>query len=381
VYLLGTDRGAGRDDRRASRIERRGGDVGFVLLGWPEPGLPVLAAERALVEAAERVRLLYVAITRAKQRLVLGIRNVAPVEWRRAVTQAALLAHGKEPAGWPDVAVRADGMCLRDAQRTLWRVVDPPERPRVSAAHEPALLPEAARLAREHEELCALREAAALRAARVSSTTASEEGHAREERVAAAAGDDESPPRREGAGDDSERRVALAAGTALHAVLESLDWADADALQPARALAALERAVATAAPPGESQAVLARARSVWERFAAGPLLARLRALAPHVVARELPVWAAPAGDTASDPVGFVAGAIDLLYRDPASGELAVADYKTDAVEGAALEERAQSYASQGAVYTRAVTAALGLTSPPRFELWFLAAGEVRIVGA
>jgi ATP-dependent exoDNAse (exonuclease V) beta subunit len=68
-----------------------------------------------------------------------------------------------------------------------------------------------------------------------------------------------------------------------------------------------------------------------------------------------------------------------LYRDPASGALVVADYKTDAVEGAALEERAQGYAAQGAVYTRAIAAALGLPEPPRFELWFLAAGVVRSV--
>ena len=85
----------------------------------------------------------------------------------------------------------------------------------------------------------------------------------------------------------------------------------------------------------------------------------------------------PAGEGEDDPVGFVAGAIDLLYRDPADGEWVVADYKTDDVTGAALEERARSYAAQGAVYTRAVATALGLAEPPRFELWFLSAGEVR----
>ena len=76
VYLLGTDRG-----QRGRRLEADGracggaSDLGFVLFGWPEPGLPVLAAERADVEAAERVRLLYVATTRAKQRLVIGART------------------------------------------------------------------------------------------------------------------------------------------------------------------------------------------------------------------------------------------------------------------------------------------------------------------
>ena len=112
----------------------------------------------------------------------------------------------------------------------------------------------------------------------------------------------------------------------------------------------------------------ARARAVWERFAAGPLAARLAALAPHVVARELPVWTLPAGDGEGEPVGFVAGAIDLLYRDPESGRLVVADYKTDAVDGADLAAHAARYAGQGAAYVRAVAGALGLPEPPRFEL-------------
>jgi ATP-dependent exoDNAse (exonuclease V) beta subunit len=168
-----------------------------------------------------------------------------------------------------------------------------------------------------------------------------------------------------------ERSVALAAGTAVHALLEAGTLADADA--------ALERAVAMTASPGESRAVLAHARAVWRRFAAGPLAPRLAALAPHVLARELPVWAAPAGEAPGDPVGFVAGAIDLLYRDPATGELVVADYKTDAVVGVDLDAYVKRYAAQGGHYTRAVQQALGLAARPRFELWFLAAGEVRVL--
>jgi ATP-dependent exoDNAse (exonuclease V) beta subunit len=71
--------------------------------------------------------------------------------------------------------------------------------------------------------------------------------------------------------------------------------------------------------------------------------------------------------------------VDLLYRDPASGELVVVDYKTDRVtDGAEIDEHAARYGAQGAGYVRAVQEALGLDAPPRFELWFLAAGEVRI---
>ncbi len=116
---------------------------------------------------------------------------------------------------------------------------------------------------------------------------------------------------------------------------------------------------------------------------------------------------------------YIAGAIDLVYRDPSDGEWVVADYKTDRVASRRerddcdepdqrderddcdeldqrderddcdkpdsqrpsagstdLESRSASYTSQGAVYTRAVQQALGLDRLPRFELWFLDADVV-----
>jgi len=366
VYLLGTDRGQGRDDPKQTRAVRRGADLGFVLFGWPEPGLPVLAAERADVEAAERVRLLYVAATRARQRLVIGARRSTPREWRRAKSFAELLAaRGAPGPDWSDVARAAAAEQSADGVR--FRVVDAPEAPRTRRAREAGALPGAADVERDHERLRALRASAAVRAARPFSTTASAEAHVADERAADAAGDGEASPPALGL-DAGERRIAQAAGTAIHALLEAGPLAGAEQ--------ALEGAVADAARPADRAAVLARACVVWERFTASPLAARLAALAPHVLARELPVLVTPAGDGPHDPVGFVAGAIDLLYRDPATGGLVVADYKTDAVAGEELEARAQGYLPQGAVYTRALARALGLATPPRFELWFLSAGQI-----
>ena len=84
--------------------------------------------------------------------------------------------------------------------------------------------------------------------------------------------------------------------------------------------------------------------------------------------------------TTAVQVGFVAGTIDLLYRDPAKGALAIADYKNDRVEGdREHRERARSYANQGAEYRRAVGEALQLQALPRFELWFLRTGRVEVV--
>jgi ATP-dependent helicase/nuclease subunit A len=371
VYLLGVDRGHRGDDPKRTAVVRRGEDLGLVLFGWQEPGLPVLAAERSEVEAAERVRLLYVATTRAKQRLVLGARREGEKDWRRASNFAQLLASRRGAApDWARVA-QAGEPGLADADGVRWRVADPAEDAAARARPVPPPLPDAGRVAREDAALRALRASAALRAARPFSTTASAEGYARDERAEAVAGEEETPAQRRREGDSPERHIAQAAGTAVHAVLEGADWTDA-----ARARAALERAALAEAPPAQRAAVLAHARAVWERFAAGPLAPRLAALAPHVVARELPVWLEPAGDGEGEPVGFVAGAIDLLYRDPESGALVVADYKTDAVDGADLAAHAAGYAGQGAAYVRAVAGALGLAEPPRFELWFLQAGVV-----
>ena len=100
-------------------------------------------------------------------------------------------------------------------------------------------------------------------------------------------------------------------------------------------------------------------------MAGGPLLGRLRAIADHVIARELPVLLAP-DDAAGAPVGFVSGTIDLVYRDPETGELVIADYKTDEVAGGReLRERAVAYAAQGVVYRRALREALGSRRGPR----------------
>jgi ATP-dependent helicase/nuclease subunit A len=365
VYLLGTDRGHGRDDPKHTAVVRRGRDLGFVLFGWPEPGLPLLAAEREDVEAAERVRLLYVAATRAKQRLVIGARCTAPREWQRAGNLAELIAaRSGAPLDFA-AAARAGASGASDADGVRLRVVDPPE----EASHArpaPPALPDAAEVARDEARLRALREHAVEHAARPFGTAASAEAEAREERGAAAAGEDAAPW---GAGAaNAARRIAQAAGTAVHAVLEAGGWED-----PARAARALERAAASAAPPGERAAVLAHARAVWERFAAGPLAPRLLALAPHVLARELPVFTLPDGE---DAAGFAAGAADLVYRDPRSGALVVADYKTDAVEPADLAAKAAAYAGQGRAYTRALARALRLPEPPRFELWFLRAGAI-----
>jgi hypothetical protein len=103
---------------------------------------------------------------------------------------------------------------------------------------------------------------------------------------------------------------------------------------------------------------LIRARDLLEAFAAGPVLPRLRRLPDHVVARELPVLLPPRRGDGS-PVGVVTGIVDLLYRDPATGRLVVADCKTDDLDSGEAETRTGAYAPQGAVYVRRSRSAFG----------------------
>ncbi|MDP3937452.1 MAG: PD-(D/E)XK nuclease family protein, partial [Deltaproteobacteria bacterium] len=183
------------------------------------------------------------------------------------------------------------------------------------------------------------------------------------------------PIRRRGPAADSARRAAMAAGTAVHRVLEMLDL-EGDAAAHLRSLMAqLPAIVAAVASPDIRDAAIGRARALLDSLAAGPLLERLRAVGPHILSRETPLLLPPAGETGA--VGFRAGTVDLLYCDPESKEIVVADYKTDTgLDRAALAARAEAYAGQGQVYVEGVSQALGLAQEPRFELWFIDAGEI-----
>jgi ATP-dependent helicase/nuclease subunit A len=380
VYLLQLHRGdGGNPDPKPTRVWRRWDESEYQLLGLATPGA-WRAIERGRVrEAEERIRLLYVAMTRAKDRLVLSWCPEEPGEDgppapTRVSTIGGLFLHR---AGRPALEALEGGE-LGDAHGVRWLHLDrdadgEPERVAPIQTSDSSEAPD---VAADEAALGAARREAEHREARPVQRVASELTHDDEADAARSLPDEDAPePLR--ALPDRERRIAMAAGTAVHAALEHADFADdADALTQhgARAIAA---ALASCEPAGERAAAEQRARAIWQRVCAGPLLARLRALAPRILARELPVLLAPSELPPSDdaPVGFVSGAIDLLYEDE-RGEVVVADYKTDVVSGDAdLREKTAHYAGQGAAYTRAVQLALGLSAQPKFELWFLQVGE------
>jgi ATP-dependent exoDNAse (exonuclease V) beta subunit len=267
----------------------------------------------------ERVRLLYVACTRARDHLVVSLHrktNAAdPLPERR--TNAELLFAGLKDVldEVPDVGEPA-GVVLA---------------PAVSAP--PALLP--------RDEWKAELEGALTRAARpttVSASSLTEEGELDVEEEPVAAGlqkgprDLDLPPWLKG-------RYGTAVGRAVHGVLQTIDLATGAGLDE------------TVRAQCEAEAVVDRAGDVKRlvSHALGCASVREAAASPHW--REVYVCA-PVGDRQLE------GYIDLLYRSPEG--LVVVDYKTAATsDPEELDRRVVGYRVQGASYARsvAVTAA------------------------
>jgi ATP-dependent helicase/nuclease subunit A len=352
-----------------------GGSVEYRLLGAPTPGFDLLELRRETVGEAERLRTLYVAMTRAKRRLVLaGLWTELQGGGRRGQTTELFDARWEEP---PDLdafmrELAAQGADHRDEAGARWffPALARPEEKGARKGRAPAGsgLPSEAQAAAWAE---ALREAGAqarAREARPLGGAASAAAH--EERL------DERAERR--FGEPAPRRgerspdgaTARAVGTAIHRVLEEFDLEADPAAELARRRASLETLLA-----GEDEA-LEEACRLLDRLAGGTLLAKLRGLAGEILHRELPVLLPAREDTG--PTAYLAGVIDLVYRSPETGELVIADYKTDRVEGPAeADARAAAYRGQGAAYQRALRDGLGLSYTPRFELWFLRADEIR----
>ena len=273
-----------------------------------------LAAHAETMEQQEKIRLLYVAATRARDHLIVSL-------------------HHK--AGQESHAARLFQRCAEAP--SLWRAVEPPvTEPAVAEERERAVFDDTPERREQWLETRRERIEAATSARRVSATDIARG-------AAGGPGDpnlqkdtpvEETPPWRRG-------RAGTALGRAVHAVLQSIDLATgADVAGAARAQAAAEgiadrseqvarMVTAALASPSVREALASRER-YW---------------------RELYVSAAVDGVT-------VEGFIDLLYEAPDG--LVVVDYKTDVVPGEAeLDAAMARYRLQGAAYALALQEALG----------------------
>jgi ATP-dependent helicase/nuclease subunit A len=376
VYVMQLHKGSAGSDDTGVAAESAGG-FEFRLFGSPSLAWDAVADRRAAITEAERVRLLYVAMTRAKRRLVLaGVRKEHQKRTSRGQTvdllrhrdggEDALSARMREAAG----AATGTG-AVADAFGARWYFpaqASPapdkvPGKPTVEAPAATEAEAEAEWRASD-VELAGHCERARARMERPVSAAASSVAHASESR-----------PR--GGGSRAHADAARRIGTAIHAVLEEFDF-EADRKQE---IDSQRQRFAEAVSRWDDGASIETALALFDRVVQGACFARLCALSSHIIARELSVLLPPAVPLPSDgeagPVGYFSGTIDLLYADPDTGRWVVADYKTDGIE--TDDDRAQRteiYTKQGAVYCRAVRDALGLEALPRFELWFLSPDEI-----
>ena len=322
---------------------------------WGEPGtLPEVKAKKSVstarfddqkdldaeMDGPERDRLLYVALTRARDHLVVS--GYHPVNKSGKPTDC----HGAKVHAWAHGAgeelIRTWTPPLGDdmVNMTLDDVID--------LAARTSEIPKVATPG-QWSDLHGQR----LRAGRVQSTTSAT---ALAQRSAVRAGDTETAVRagaeqREEAVEDESSdlpprvfrrgRAGTAIGSAVHAVLQHMDLADPDEAQ----LLALTEAQAWAESVPEHVETI---RSAVYSALASPIVQRCR-VDQHY--KELYV-AAPVGSTT------VEGYIDLLVDTPDG--LVVVDYKTDSVQSEAeVDAKLDHYGLQGTAYALAIEASTG----------------------
>ena len=290
----------------------------------------------------EKLRLLYVGLTRARDHLVVSVHRAArppAADDRTKWTHAELLWSAAESApNW----------------RPLDDVAAAPAAPPSPAAVTPEPAPPVPPWAEWHAERDAVLRAASI--PRVRSATATRDARGRADRrelhddpgLRKGARDLELPPWNKG-------RYGTAVGRAVHAVLQTVDLATGAGVDPASAAQAASEGVI-----GKEAEIAALARAAIgsdvvraavaggyrrEMYVAAPFGSRLLEGYVDLVYRA----SSPFGHGASSP-----------FRHGAGDGLVVVDYKTDAWDDDAdLDAKLVQYRLQGASYALALAAATG----------------------
>jgi ATP-dependent exoDNAse (exonuclease V) beta subunit len=290
-----------------------------------------LAPADEQMEQAERVRLLYVAATRAKDRLLVCAHHKATKSPPKPGKEAlGLLLHRHQPEDRPDLV----GEWVPSG---LHGITEPPAPPAILRPDEP----EVVRAAVERAGFEAARAALVAPDRAVWSATAVAKAAAGADEAARVVDTDVTP---EGESDEPTHgrrgRAGTAVGRAVHGTLQLVD------LQTLEGLDGIARSQA------EAEGIDAMLPTVagLARAAAGAPVIRDLISRPHW--REMYV-AAPVDGV------MVEGYVDLL-ADDGTGGLVVLDYKTDSVSSEAqVAERTARYRLQAATYALALEEVTG----------------------
>lgn len=380
VYLLQTAAG-GRGRPLADFVARRPSvgeeSWGLVLHGAPGPEWPLRAVAERRREAAERVRLLYVAVTRSRHRLVVS------GNWPRVPTDRPpgaarnlqdLLARRLElPSDLAEMARHSEAANGVEAGEAYWRFPHPhgteQPTPTVGSAD---WIPADDELATLFGAQAEVRREAAERQSKPILVRATELGVSPDldEDAESVLALDESPRALDEAAPEPAHAARL--GTLIHRGLERWQPEERSASALERILVSIESSLARDLDRDEVASLVARARHLLWAFddEASPMGRRWRELLPRVVARELPLLLSK--HDADGVQTVLTGAIDMAYRDPASDELVLVDFKTDRLASPdAATRQVERYRGQADAYRQAIQTALQLEAPPSMEFWFL----------
>ncbi|MDH4153900.1 MAG: UvrD-helicase domain-containing protein [Nitrospira sp.] len=343
VVLPGLHQGTGRD-RTVPHVAHdwSSGIYGLSLGSKRTIGAVLAQAKFAVREEAERRRVFYVGMTRAKELLVLSGGKVA-----RSVGETTF--EWLQQIGTGQVGEVATQELSIGASTIPHRVVHAPERTwqRQSFTTEnPAISIDVSSIARLWEQ----------RKERWSAVGETE-WHLTPTSMVQCEGRPRAPSRSK----RQLREVGRLTGIAAHRLLERWSFSS-----PPSGLVEQIGPVLQEVLQSEEQSLLPTItdslRELFTAFGKSKLYGRLQSA--QILGREVP-FIMPWGDRQ-----VMEGVIDLLYRF--DGELWIADYKTDLVSADQAAERAEQYRPQGRVYMSAVEQALGVK--PRFHCLFLRCG-------
>ena len=363
VFLPGLakkDRGRAPED--AVLRHDRGTPAEWCLRGMPSLDFDRLSERQRRREGAERVRTFYVAVTRAKRKLVLAgpwpalDRSLSEPSWEPSF--AHLLGHRR--GGLPDP--------LPDQDPTEPRQFAAEDRVGFFLIHDTQSAPDRGSLeatettetpAKDIENAWAARQAARAAAnSRMALSLILRPSEAPDD-------EDEDVARLRSKIADTDQAMRL--GTLVHRALEIWNFEADPATESEGVARRVLEGIAASSPLADMF------QTFLDTLVQGELFQKLRELGPeNILGREVPVLMRGPHDSQ-----VYSGTADLVYRDPADGEIVVVDYKTDqAPDDDALALLTRHYAPQLTLYGEAVREALGMDLLPRLEFWFLAVDRI-----
>ena len=309
VQMQKQSRNTGADRTDAKQADNR---WEYTLFGAPTLGYGKVAGQKKAVESAELVRTLYVAMTRAKHRLVLcgDWPGEGETKKRGNVTHMDIIRNGSDLPPADGLMKQAAALETDRTDEAGVRWVFPglrsPEPVAIHRDRGPAhTLPEAHEIAQASSELSRRKKRAAERMERPFRGAASGESHeALNDRFMTERSDalehetaiPEPKPEEQQTPDEAAKQTAMAVGSVIHRILETADlYSDPEKeirrhsdLLPEY----LSKYLESFGPDVMEKAVI-RAKNILDRLQEGPLWKKLFGLRNHIVARELPLLIPP----------------------------------------------------------------------------------------